>query len=529
LYAVGYVNGKEVAKDYIVLNDLPQAPHFGEFYKNTRSITQPQAGYYYLYRVNCGGGDYIDENGSLWMADRPLRNDEWTMVNHKKNRNVSGENENYKLERNHAPAHFGSISWTNDFPGMPPFFASQQRTFDPIHGTKDWKLFQTFRFGREKLKYYFPVQNGEYLVELYFTEPWLGTGGGMDCTGMRLFDVAVNGKTVLKNVDIWKEAGHDGALKKTVKVKVTGGALMVSFPKIASGQAVISAIAIATLSKDVKPALPSEPILKLVKGSNDFIVRDWLDLGDEQFTGEKTSFSSLPPEIFGAEWIKTKKAKSFEMPSIELTRDADLFIGMDTLINQSLWLKNFTDTKTFIKNDHGDVYRVYKKRFQKGASIKLYQEGVRNDKMYLMMVQPASNIEPAYDLKPVASYKAIEAKWQGPGVIKGQVDGKDRIIFQKASPENVLEWDFSVGVADMYSLTVSYNSSGSNALKGKLQLLSADGTLMKEEEIVFTPTKPGKSNYISTNTGTMINAGHYKLRLTSGEAVGLSINSLDVQ
>jgi len=51
-------------------------------------------------------------------------------------------------------------------------------------------------------------------VELYFTEPWLGTGGGMDCSTWRLFDVAVNEQKVLKNVDIWKEVGHDGALKK---------------------------------------------------------------------------------------------------------------------------------------------------------------------------------------------------------------------------------------------------------------------------------------------------------------------------
>jgi hypothetical protein len=103
------------------------------------------------------------------------------------------------------------------------------------------------------------------------------------------------------------------------------------------------------------------------------------------------------------------------------------------------------------------------------------------------------------------------------------------VIFQKASPENALEWDFSLGVADMYSLTVSYNNPTTEPIKGKLQLLSADGSLMKEEEIIFTPTRPGKSNYINTTTGTMINAGNYKLRLMSKDAEGLSINSLDVQ
>jgi beta-galactosidase len=44
----------------------------------------------------------------------------------------------------------------------------------------------------DKLKFNFEVPNGDYQIELYFTEPWYGTGGGMDCTGWRLFDVAVN-------------------------------------------------------------------------------------------------------------------------------------------------------------------------------------------------------------------------------------------------------------------------------------------------------------------------------------------------
>lgn len=527
LYAVGYVNGKEVAKDYIVLNHLPKAPHFNEFYKNAKPVTKPQPGYQYLYRVNCGGPEYMDENGNRWSADGALASGDYlsskqqSASDKKQPPQLKTQDPNYQLQ-----THFGSVSWTNDFKGMPPFFASQQRTFDPINGTKDWKLFQTFRFGRDKLKYYFPVPDGEYLVELYFTEPWLGTGGGMDCRGMRLFDVAVNGKTVLKNLDIWKEVGHDGALKQTVNAKITGGELVISFPHVASGQAVISAIAIASLNKNLKPALPTEPILKIIGTTENFAVKDWLDLGDQQFIGEKTSFSSLPPELFGAEWIKTKKTTTLNMPAIELTSDADLYIAVDTLVNQPACLNNFTNTKTFVENDEGKVYRVYKKRFKKGEPIDLNK--VINSE-YLLAAQPASNIQPAYDLKPSVNYKALDANRHGPGIIRRNVDGKDRIIFEKVSPENVLTWSLSIGVADIYSLTISYNNPKADTLKGKLQLLAADGSLMKEEEISFIPTRPGKWNYISTNTGTMINAGHYELRITCGEAEGLSINSLEVQ
>ena len=501
LYAVAYVNGKEVAKDYLVLHHLPPAPHFSSFFRNAHNITRPEKGYRYLYRVNCGGGDYQDKNGNKWMADRERKNDRT----------------------------WGSVSWTKDFAGMSPWFASQQRTFDPISGTSDWKLFQTFRFGREKLKYYFPVPDGEYLVELYFTEPWLGTGGGMDCAGWRLFDVAVNDKTVLKDLDIWKEAGHDGGLKKSIKAKVSGGQLIISFPNVAAGQAVLSAIAIASADQAFRPPASPDAVLKITGISNgNWQVRSWLDVGDQQFLDASTTFSSVPPELFGADWMASGGAIHSDIPQIEITREGDIFIGVDTIANEPSFLKNFINTHSFLHNDKGHVYRIYKKRFAEGAALKLNYERIEAGAL-LIMAQPASHIEPAYDLKPVASYKAVDAKWQGTGIAKGVVEGKERIIFQKPMAENNLEWSFPVGVADMYSLTISYNNPTTENIKGKLQLFSAAGILMKEEEIVFTPTRQGKLNYINSTTGTMINAGIYKLRITSRDAEGLSLNTLDVQ
>ena len=93
---------------------------------------------------------------------------------------------------------------------------------------------------------------GNIWLNLYFIEPWLGIGGGMNAKGMRLFDVAINGKIVLKDLDIWSEAGTNTVLKKTVKVKTTGGKMIISFPETKVGQAVISAIAIASIDKMIE-------------------------------------------------------------------------------------------------------------------------------------------------------------------------------------------------------------------------------------------------------------------------------------
>ncbi|RYZ28270.1 MAG: hypothetical protein EOO10_10120 [Chitinophagaceae bacterium] len=204
--------------------------------------------------------------------------------------------------------------------------------------------------------------------------------------------------------------------------------------------------------------------------------------------------------------------------------DADVYVAYQ--FSKPGWLKDFTDTKDSVVNSEGTVYRLYKKRAVNGAKISLE---VSQSDLYSVFAVPATTIEPAYDLKPVSSYKAALATIHGPGLKKGQVDGKDRAIFETASAQNMIEWNFTTGVADIYSMTVSYNNPHETILKGKLQLLSADGTLMKEETVQFTPTRVGKSNYITTNTGSMINAGHYKVRLTAPDAAGLSLNALDVQ
>jgi hypothetical protein len=130
---------------------------------------------------------------------------------------------------------------------MHPCHASQRHITDDIRGTKSDELFQFFRFGRHRLWYDLPVPNGDYRVELYFVEPWHGKGGGEidDYEGMRIFDIAVNGETVVDDLDPWAEAGYLGAMKRVVNVNVKNGNLHISFPEVKAGQAIICGIAVA--------------------------------------------------------------------------------------------------------------------------------------------------------------------------------------------------------------------------------------------------------------------------------------------
>ncbi len=87
-------------------------------------------------------------------------------------------------------------------------------------------------------------------MELYFAEPWYAENAG-DCRGWRIFDVALNGKTVLKNLDILEEAGSRRGIRKKMTI-CTDGEICLSFPKIKSGQAVICAVALLKTKKERK-------------------------------------------------------------------------------------------------------------------------------------------------------------------------------------------------------------------------------------------------------------------------------------
>jgi hypothetical protein len=83
----------------------------------------------------------------------------------------------------------------------------------PVAGTEEQELYHSERFGN--FSYVIPVaKNGRYTVTMKFCEsrPGLDAAGGTD---YRIFDVLFNGRILLGNFDIFKEAGSLRALDKT--------------------------------------------------------------------------------------------------------------------------------------------------------------------------------------------------------------------------------------------------------------------------------------------------------------------------
>lgn len=487
LYAVGYVKGKAVAKHAIVLQNLPDSKQIHKLYQDA-DVLKPQTDRNYVYRYNCGGPEFKDTHGNIWLADKPLKDSKYP----------------------------GTISWTKESNIKPEAFASQRRTFAPIVNSnqQDEQLFQTFRYGRQDLKFSFPLSAGEYEVELYFVEPWLGVGGGMDAKAMRLFDVAVNNQLVLKDLDIWSEIGTNRALKKTVKIKHDGGVLVVSFPNVKVAQALLSAIAISS-NNSVKPAPQSEGLLKGVQGAK---LETWMDIGAKQFVDEKISFTHLPPQLFGAEWLQTKPGKEVKF---QLTDSADVFIALDS--GKITTLKGFEDTKTTLTNSQDKIFKVFRKRFLKDKSF-----AFESNNEYTIAVTSPTNLQPAFDLKKVTSYKAADATLSGSGVKKGDLMDKPRAIFTQKSGSSIT-FPIQTGVADVYSLTLKYHNPTITQQKVKLELYDVGNSLLKSEVLTLDITKAGKWNYFNTSSGSMINAGAYRIVITSVDAEQLAVDAIDVQ
>jgi len=84
-----------------------------------------------------------------------------------------------------------------------------------VSGTARPELYRVERFGN--FSYAIPVAQGRYTVTLRFAERYFGTAISMGSgPGSRIFHVFCNGEALLKNLNVFKEAGGaDRALEKT--------------------------------------------------------------------------------------------------------------------------------------------------------------------------------------------------------------------------------------------------------------------------------------------------------------------------
>lgn len=114
-----------------------------------------------------------------------------------------------------------------------------------IAGTSDVPLYQTERYGN--FSYSVPLANGTYNVTLKFAEIY------WTAAGKRIFNVTMNGSTVISGLDLYAMVGKNKAYDVVVPATVTNGVLTIGFVTKVDN-ATVTAIRIAPTSAPATPA-----------------------------------------------------------------------------------------------------------------------------------------------------------------------------------------------------------------------------------------------------------------------------------
>jgi hypothetical protein len=99
-----------------------------------------------------------------------------------------------------------------------------------VGGPLDPQIYARERYGN--FTYAIPVADGHYTLNLYFAESYWGPAGqGGGSMGSRIFDVYCNGTALLRNFDMYQEAGMHRQIVKTFRgLEPNGqGKLLISF------------------------------------------------------------------------------------------------------------------------------------------------------------------------------------------------------------------------------------------------------------------------------------------------------------
>jgi hypothetical protein len=180
LDVVDDAGGDDIATSKIITDVAPASdgtihvdfPSF-EAFVNAIEILQGVPHRMLPVRIVVGHSPYRDSNGNVWMPDRYF------------------------------------------FGGRLSSFAGDLSKF------ANGRLYEWHRFGH--FHYVIPVATGgKYTLKLHFMEHWFGVqNGGIGGVGSRVFDVSCNGSMLLKEFDIFREAGSEPLVKTFQHIEPT--------------------------------------------------------------------------------------------------------------------------------------------------------------------------------------------------------------------------------------------------------------------------------------------------------------------
>lgn len=478
------LRGRVAASDEIRLNNLPPVPGT-VLVAATPSVGRDPA----LYRVNVGGDRVVDAEGRIWQADRAF---------------VAGRA-------------WGWESWAAAYPGLDPMLGSRRPMFDPVAGAIAPDLYASLRYGRDALSYRFAVPDGRYRIELHFAEPWYGRAG-IDARGWRVFDVAVNGRTMIDDLDVFAEAGFARALVRSVEVVVRNGEIRIAFPQVKAGQAILSAVAILPIGATPRPVVEERLMSDMVaelSGAGVELDR-FVDNGRIASSGRR--WTLLPHALLDSDVVRPTQAggRGALTPRV----DVWLYRAMADDRVPSGWQRS--DHRAALIADDGDLLplRFVERRVAAGVRTDLSGDLPVLVRRALPSPYAPGNFSFAKDRS------LFEAEGSGVTVTGAVVASTRRGhsgpgYLEVGSATATIVQAVETGAAAVRTVTLRYQGAAGVRRTAEVALIDSSGIAVARMPVVLDGNGDWSSAAISTPAA--INAGTYRLtlRLNGGSAIAL--------
>jgi hypothetical protein len=260
----------------------------------------------------------------------------------------------------------------------------------------------------------------------------------------------------------------------------------------------------------VLPPAPPEIIrdLSLAGGASAWRALGHLRAGQRQYGDRATVLLSIPPALSDSDWIRTVNENASSIDgSFTAPEPIEVNVALDArLAAPPPWMDGWIPTNLALTSTDRDASRfvLWKKRFAAGETVSLGANGkLPDDSPAAMYTVIARQVRPSQTYAPVARDAANA------------------------------EWIVTVGVGDRYGLNFRYRNTTGATVAATLAIIQADGTTLRTDPLQFPPTGGNDTwSVLRTRTGSSINAGTYRLRVTvtaSDPQAALSFDSLEVE
>lgn len=233
-----------------------------------------------------------------------------------------------------------------------------------------------------------------------------------------------------------------------------------------------------------------------------------LKSGDHAYAASGVTFMAIPPILTDCDWIQATPTTPGDAEATFTSDDhIEVYAALDArIVQRPSWLADWRPANLTLRTSDPSAgrFHLFKRRYGPGETVRLGANGAL----------PGG--------APAAGYPTIVRAVRPSFVVEAEAMPRD------ATSVEGFEFTFAVGVGDRYGLDFRFASSAEQPVPVDFAIIASDGREVCRGQLEFPPTAGGWET-VGTRTCASINAGTYRLRLSSADLAKLRFDYLEVQ